>query len=723
MPKRKSLLEKCFPGLAKEKKKAEKKQKPIEFTVSEDFSVNRHDAQITANGGIIAYGDSAYKILKGLIGTRNLFLDFETTSLNEKLKSTNPWRNCWICGIAVCSGKLSDSEYGLPYYIPVNAENEQKVYKYLFDIFSHRNLKCWINHNIKYDVHVLANAAGIVLGDNVQLIDTLTLSKLIDSDRFQHNLTVLSKDWLNEDISSYEIALKPYKHRNQDYGRIPIDIIGPYAIQDVITNRKLYNYIEKNLPETCYHVRDTEIALTSVLVEIERNGLKVDVEQLKQTKISSANKLLQIEEALEKLTGRAFRPHTNDDCFDILCNHFGLPVLGWTQVNPETGEKTAGKPSFDKGTLNLYSAHPSVIADGRIKAVVDGIITYRKIHTFKGLFVETFIDEVDAHGLMHPNYNQSVRTGRLSCSEPNAQQFDKSAKSLIHPYNENDRFVSYDLSQIEFRTIAHYSESRKLIEAYNKNPDTDFHDWTARLCGSNRGTAKTMNFRLGFGGGKKNTQKAVSTSKDLVEYVLKQLEEREFKTDEEREYAFNRLAENRAAEIYNTFHREMPEIKSISKRAELVCKTRGYVFNMFGRQRHLPINRAHTAFNFLNQSTAADIFKERIVFINKLIADSPIKIVANVHDELLFNMPKELSEDKRIIDTLGYLLEHPIFPDDKKFLVPIRVSRGISGYSSDVKSKSLNNHWKEASIQAKLEQYESVVHDLEEFKELICSPK
>ena len=75
---------------------------------------------------------------------------------------------------------------------------------------------------------------------------------------------------------------------------------------------------------------------------------------------------------------------------------------------------------------------------------------------------------------MHPDYNQTVRTGRMSCRRPNAQQLSKEAKELILPF-DNQHFVSFDESQVEFRLIVHYIQDSKAIEAFNENPDTDFH--------------------------------------------------------------------------------------------------------------------------------------------------------------------------------------------------------------------------------------------------------
>lgn len=743
-------------------KKQVKKQ--VIFTETPDATYNKHEIQpCKNNNGLICYGDSYKDVLAGMLGAETIYLDIETTSCDRDKTSLNPWKNCWPCGFAIIAERFIDGveECSLPYYIPVNKYNEQGVYDLLWKIFSHSHCKKWVNHNIKYDCHVLYNCAGIEMPEHIKIVDTLTLAKLIDSDRFRYGLDALSKDWLNIDISEYEAALKPYlqtkgSSKNKDYGLIPIDIIGPYACQDVITNRLLYKYICNNLPESCNYVRDIEIDLTRILTEIERNGLHVEIKQLQRTEMQNTFKLLEIEKRLERITkGKVFRPHCNADVYDILCNFYSLPVLKWT--NSDTGDtgdtnnkndrnnftgleepeeylEKDDKPcnaSFDKHAIAAYLSHPVVLSNPRIKAVVKYIAMYRKINTFNNLFVKQY-QELATGDLLHPFYNQCVRTGRLSCSKPNSQQLDENAKDLILPYGniynnimveennitiEENLFVSFDESQIEYRTITHYIESPYLIEAYNENYDVDFHQFVADLVkeatgldGMTRKPAKTLNFGLSFGMGKAKLLKSLEGNLDLMSSLIKEINESDIE-ENKKEEVFHRFAAQRAEKVFTTYHRLFPEIKQTSRKATAVCEQRGYIYNLFGRRRHLPYKFSYRAFNTVNQSSAADILKERMVYTGNLIRGSLIKLCASVHDELLFCMPKRLAEDTRVLHTIANMLENPIFPldsdgNEKKLSVPLRVSCGIG------------KTWKQANKSAKVLQYDNVV-SIEEFKQLI----
>ena len=126
--------------------------------------------------------------LPNLENTSNLYLDFETTSGDPKLDSLNPWFHCSIAGIAIGNEKSS-------WYIPVGHNDvrwnldKDVVFKWLTQIL----LTCeeWVNHNIKYDAHVAANSK---LPIPARLVDTLTLAKLVNSDRYRYGLKYLGKD-------------------------------------------------------------------------------------------------------------------------------------------------------------------------------------------------------------------------------------------------------------------------------------------------------------------------------------------------------------------------------------------------------------------------------------------------------------------------------------------------------------------------------------------------
>ncbi len=604
--------------------------------------------------------------LPQLTGAADLFVDFETTSGDPKIKSTNPWHNCDVLGICI----TVDAHPGA-WYIPVGHVHGGNLPREPVQVWWARILAGatrWINHNVKYDAHVSANCLDAV--PTCSLVCSLTLAKIVDSDRIMrggYSLEALSSGWLKEDIGKYNQALKPYLYRNQDYGRIPVDIMAEYGGQDVLTGRRLYHYLEAQCPEECRGVWDTEIAVTPALFKMERNGLGVSKTEVQITELRHLNRMAELDGELEDIVGRPFRPNSREDCYDVLCNQYDLPVMKWT--NADDASK-ASNPSFDKEAMAKYEAHPYAP-----EGVINRVAEYRKLSTQRGLFLEPYA-ELQIDGLLHSDYNQAVRTGRLSAKTPNAQQLDKMAKSLIHPRAGNT-FVSIDYSQIEFRLIVHYINDAAAIAAYAANPDTDFHAWVAEMCAIARSPAKSVNFCMGYGGGKKKLVAMLATNIDLVgelkAHVAKLVESGEVKESQKMQ-VFTMLCTRRASKVYDAYHETLPGLKRTSYAAARASERRGYVFNLYGRHRRLPYNQSYRAFNSLNQSSAADLMKERLVALDRACDRTPIMLVACVHDEVLFEMPHAVADDPRTMRDLVGIMESP----QVKLRVPIRVSAGVS---------------------------------------------
>lgn len=509
------------------------------------------------NGGrMLEPGDD----LPPLAGAETVYVDLETTSKDPRLDALNPWHHSWVAGVAVTADDCPRA-----WYLPLahgagRMLNRGLVRDWLRDVFA--QAKRWVNHNVKYDAHVLANDLGVA--PELDYVCTLTLAKIIDSDRIVrggYGLDALALAWLREDISAYEEALQPYLTRCKDYGAVPADVMAPYACQDVLSTRRLHRYEEAQCPEECRRVWDTEVELTRVLIDVERVGMYVDPQDLRKTELLNYVKMTRIEERLEQLVGRAFRPHVNEDCFDVLCNQYGLPILGKTDK---------GDPSFDKHAMSAYSAHPDAPQD-----VVSLIMEYRHLNTLNNFFVTKY-QELHVDRVLHPSYNQTVRTGRMSCRDPNAQQLSSDAKRLIVPRPGNV-ICSSDYSQIEFRIIVHYIRDEACTAAYLENPDTDFHQWVADMIPMPRRPAKNVNFMMGYGGGRSKCVAMLAANKDVVGGLLAKVEELVAAgrvKPEQRRQAFDVLCNRKASAVYDKYHETLPGLKRTAADAARVCQRR-----------------------------------------------------------------------------------------------------------------------------------------------------
>ena len=607
---------------------------------------------------------SELPILKNI---KHLFVDFEATSFDSKVKALKPYHGHRVCGVCITADKIPQA-----WYVPLRHTHnhwnlpEDKVIQWLQDTMDQSQI--WVNHNVKFDMHFALQDGVTFNGDEIW--DTMQLAKIINSDRFQYGLKPLSMDWLEEPDYRDEVDAYLTGAKSKNYGDVPADILGAYGCQDVLRTRRILHYILRRLPGDCSRVFDMETKMTPVLFDMEVEGLHVDPIQLKTKEMLIMNELINIEREITDLTGAHIRPHTNPDCFDLLCNTYGLPVLGYTD---------SGNPSFDKDTLTSYLSHPMVAESELLTQVVERIQRYRKRSTLNDFFVKPY-QEHEVQGIMHPEYNQMVRTGRMSCKRPNSQQLSPEAKELVHP-RPGYTFVRFDYSQIEFRLIVHYIKDEAAIASYNKDPWTDFHTWVAEMCQIPRKPAKNVNFCIGYGGGKKKVVSMLAANMDLVgslgKVVDELIETKQIKS-EYRQQAFQYLCNKRGEEVYNTYHDTLPGLRRTSRRAAKNLEMRGYVFNAYGRRRHLPTNLSFRAFNSIIQSCAADVMKDRMLAIapryNKWTRDHNITPVALVHDECLFEIPTELAYDQSILLKIAQVFEETSVP----FRVPLKTSCGRS---------------------------------------------
>jgi len=617
--------------------------------------------------------------LPRLFNIKELFLDIESQSFERDRGGLQWYMDDRIAGIAVTVNDDNES-----WYIPYRHTDKdwnldlEPVQKWLKEVVG--TCTEWINHNVCFDAHFCA-VDNAEFGWNTRLIDTLVLAKLHDTDRFTgFGLKPLCRDWLEmpmEEVDRVKIYLAEIKSKN--FADIPADILGAYACEDVIGNRKLYRFLDHHCADDQRRVWENEIRLTPVMYDMEKFGMPVDIQELKIEKFKSLKKQIMYGDRLHEIYGQELNPNSPKDVYDMIINKFGLPVLAVTE--------DTGNPSFDKEALARYVVHPAVIANPTIKEAITTLKAYRDEAHFMSLFVEPYL-QLNRNSIMHPAYNQLVRTGRMSCRKPNGQQLNTRAKRLIHPF-EGMAILSCDFSQIEFRLIVHYIQDAVAIKAYNDDPTTDFHQWVADLCKIKRKPAKRVNFGIAFGAGKKKALSMLSQEPDVIEEVSKEvnrlIDQGSVKA-EDRNIVFSDTCRENTENIYNTYHERLPGIKRTSYKATKVAKRRGYVFNEYGRRRHIPAKFCYKAFNSIIQSCAADVMKDAILQIapryNKWVRDLGINIFALVHDDICTMGPKEVMEDSEIQLQLKTKMENVT----QKFRVPIIMEMAFSAENwGDVK--------------------------------------
>ncbi|OGN00952.1 MAG: DNA polymerase I [Candidatus Yanofskybacteria bacterium RIFCSPHIGHO2_02_FULL_41_29] len=393
---------------------------------------------------------------------------------------------------------------------------------------------------------------------------------------------------------------------------------------------------------------EIEMPLVPVLAETELNGLKIDISSLKKLSLSVNKELSGLEKKIHKHAGTQFNINSPKQLKEILFERLGL--------KGKVRKTAKGALSTAAGELDKLSGeHP----------IVDLILKYRELQKIKTTYIEPFPHLIDQKtGRLHTTLNQTgTVTGRLSSQDPNLQNIpiktelgQEFRKAFIS--SPGYKLVSLDYSQLELRIAAHISGDKKMTEAFKRGED--IHTRTAveifgvtpeKVTANMRREAKAMNFGLLYGMGILGFQRASGTSREQAKEFI-----------------------NRYMAEFSGIARYMEDIK---KKA---CKD-GYVSTILGRRRYLPeINSGipqlmaqaeRMAINHPVQGTEGDFLRIAMNRISDLIHkefnDNDVKMLLQVHDELLFEVKNNLVEKiskviKSIMESV-YRLDVPLIVD------------------------------------------------------------
>ena len=374
-----------------------------------------------------------------------------------------------------------------------------------------------------------------------------------------------------------------------------------------------------------YLFNEIELPLATVLADMEFTGVKIDKQVLKDMGEDIQIKLELLKKDIYNSAGCEFNISSPNQLSEVLFEKLNLPHK----------KKTTSGYSTAIDVLNkLKDKHP----------IINQIIEYRKLSKIYGTYVEGLINTISLDGKIHTIYTQNLtRTGRLSSIEPNLQNipvrddFGRSIRKAFVP--TFDYILGADYSQIELRVLAHMANVSSLKEAFNNKLDIHaktasdiFHVPLELVTTNMRRVAKAVNFGIIYG----------ISSFGLAENVG--------------------IRPAEAKNFIDTYLQTYPGIKEYMDSSINHAKEKGYVTTMFNRKRNIPElkNTVYTirqsgeriALNTPVQGTAADIIKLAMVKVYKAFKDNNLKskMIIQVHDELIFDIPKEeLEKVKEIV--------------------------------------------------------------------------
>ena len=510
-----------------------------------------------------------------------------------------------------------------------------------------------VGHNIKYDKIILSN-----IGINLNPIeDTMLLSYVLDAGKFRHNLDDLAKIYLDHETIKYKDIVGVGK-KEKTFDEVNINDAYIYAAEDSDVTFQLYKILKKRIiSEKLSNVYECiEKPLINVLAKMEKEGIKIDIKQLKDLSLFFQKKLLKIEKEIFKLSSIEFNiaspKQLGEILFDKLCFEGG-----------KKGKSGAYSTSVDVLENLSYQGHK----------IADFLLEWRQISKLINTYTDSLINEVNKKTLrIHTSYSMAATsTGRLSSTGPNLQNIPirtDEGKKIRNAFISEKGFklVSLDYSQIELRLLAHIGKVEDLKKAFDQN--IDIHKKTASqifnvelkdVDDDLRRKAKTINYGIIYGISAFGLAKQLKIQRSEADLILK--------------------------EYFKNYKGILSYIDEITN----FCKKNGFVKTLFGRKCYIDgINNKNpnfrnfairAAINAPIQGSAADIIKKAMINIDKFLEEKKTKskMILQVHDELLFEMSE--SEINHLSMDIKKIMENAPLPE-VKLDIPLIVDIG-EGFS------------------------------------------
>ena len=542
------------------------------------------------------------------IDTETSSLDTMTADLIGISLACNEGEGCYI--------PISHSYEGMPNQAPLNIINKT------LGLAITKNQKKLVGQNLKFDLPML-NRHGIRVEEF--LGDTMLMSYVLNSTGTRHGLDRMAQHYLNYEPMKYEEVVGSAS-KQINFAQVEIQAATFYAAEDADITLRLFNHLNKKLedqPKLINLLQSIEYPMLVSLIKVETNGAKIDEKMLSKYSDELAIKIEELSKASFEMAGEEFNMDSPKQLVEILYNKLDLPVLKKTPK---------GQPSTNEGTLQRLAEQfdlPKII------------IEYRGLAKLKSTYTDSLINiQHPITKRIHTSYQQAVTsTGRLSSTEPNLQNIPiktaegRKIREAFIPEKGNV-LISADYSQIELRIMAHLSGDKNLTYAFNNN--IDVHSSTASevfnipledVSAEHRRSAKAINFGLIYG------MSAFGLTRQLG------------------------IPRHEAQAYLDTYFERYTGVKEYMDSTKELAKKNLFVETILGRKLHVAsINDSNglrrqaaerAAINAPLQGSAADIIKKAMVDVDQWIGDDNpnIKLIMQVHDELIFEANKDFAND------------------------------------------------------------------------------
>jgi DNA polymerase-1 len=537
--------------------------------------------------------------------------DTETTSTDPHYASLVGMSFAWEPGTAV--------------YVPTpmpDGTSTEEVLELLGPILERETTK--IAHNMKYDMLVMRRH-GVEVGGPV--VDTMVGHYLFAPEE-NHNLNDVARSVLNYKMVPISDLIGEGANE-RSMRDVDVKDAAPYACEDADITLQLAEALEAKLQEVDLDdvAHDIEYPLVAVLADMEHLGIRVDTDVLDRISARLAGELDELEERIFELAGEEFNINSPQQLGEILFEKMGMPVLSKTST---------GNPSTKESVLQ------ELATDHEIPGLV---LDWRKTYKLKSTYLDSLGELVHPEtGRIHTSFNQTrTATGRLSSSDPNLQNIPVRTavgREIREAFVPKDgwKLLAADYAQIELRILASMSGDEAMRETFRTNGDIHT-DAAARVYGidpedvtrDQRRKAKEVNYGIPYG---------------VSPWGLAQR---------------LRVPVDEAQDLISQYQKSYSGVSTLLNRLVEQAREKGYAETLLGRRRYIPeidssnSNRRswaeRVAVNMPIQGTQADMIKIAMNRVHERLAEEGLeaRMLLQVHDELVFEMPPEEEDSLRAL--------------------------------------------------------------------------
>jgi DNA polymerase-1 len=580
--------------------------------------------------------DTKEKLFAQIDAIDNDLVAFDTETDGLDSKSAN------IVGFSFCYQK--DKAYYVPIahnYLGVGEQISMSDAKEAIAKLFTKNI---IGQNIKYDLNILYNNFGF---DTLPIYaDTMVMSWLENSS-LSASMDNMAKRHFDYDMIKFGDVVP----KKQTFANIEIDKATDYASEDAWMTLRLYHKLTTLLPqELIDEAKEVEFPFIHTLINMENEGIKVDVEYFEKLLEKSNQELSTLTKEIHNLANEEFNINSTKQLGEVLFERLKLPAKKKTKTGYSTNEDVLN---------SLIDSHD----------IIPKLLEYRESYKLKSTYIEPLMrlgKESDSSRVHTSFFQTGTATGRLSSKNPNLQNIpvrSDSGKAIRDGFVAKDgyKLIGVDYSQIELRLLAHYSKDEALMSAFIN--DRDIHLETAikifgkELAQEKRSIAKSINFGLLYGmGSRKLSVQLGITTKEAKTYI-------------------------------DSYFASFPTVKDTIESIHKSVKDDGYVTTLLGRKRIFDFTNVtpmleagflRESVNTIFQGSASDLIKLAMNKIEKEIDKSKAKMLLQIHDELIIEAKEEYVDE--IANQVQDIMEN-IY----KLSIPLKTSLNIGDSWGELK--------------------------------------